>query len=77
MKRPELSWQNGVLFEKDGSELLVQVDGMGNEVVLRSRGALRKELLSIIANDLDVLNDTFPGLSEKITKWIPCPLFTL
>lgn len=72
VRRPQLSWQSGVLFEKDGTEVLVQLAARGREIVLRSRGPIRKGLLSTIANELDVLNETFPGLPDKITKWIPC-----
>ena len=70
--RPELSWKNGVLFEKEQTELLVKIAETGNEIVLRSRGPMRKELLSTIANDLDILNDLFPGLDKSIAKLIPC-----
>jgi internalin A len=73
VRRPKLSWQNGVLFEKDGSECLVQITHKrGNEIVLRSRGIIQKELLSSIANDLDVLNESYAGLPSKVTKLIPC-----
>lgn len=70
--RPELSWATGVLFERDDTQVLVKVPPKGGEIVLRARGSERKELLSIIAADLDALNETFSGLGEKVSKWIPC-----
>ncbi len=31
-----------------------------------------KQLLSVIAADLDALNDSFQGLRDKVDKRIPC-----
>lgn len=70
--RPKLGWLTGVLFESDETQLLVEIALKGDEIVLRARGLERKELLSIIAADLDALNNTFDGLAEKVTKLIPC-----
>lgn len=69
---PDLAWANGVLFEKDGSSVLVQATSSGNEIVLRARGPEAKTLLGIIAADLDALNANFSGLEEKLQKLIPC-----
>jgi internalin A len=68
----ELSWKNGVFFENGDTSLLAQVSERGDEIILRARGPQRKELLSTISMDLDVLNDSFSGLNEKIAKRIPC-----
>jgi internalin A len=70
--RPEMGWVTGVLFERDGTEVLVEIPPKGGEIVLRARGAERKELLSVIAADLDALNDTFHGLREKVSVLVPC-----
>lgn len=70
--RPDLGWASGVLFERENTQVLVEIPLKGGEIVLRARGIERKELLSIIASDLDALNDTFPGLDDKVTKLIPC-----
>ena len=70
--RPELGWLTGVLFERDGTQVLVEIPPKGGEIVLRARGLERKELLSVVAADLDALNATFKGLPEKIAKLIPC-----
>jgi internalin A len=70
--RPDMAWTSGVLFERDGSQVLVEIPAKGGEIALRARGHERKELLSVIAADLDALNDTFHGLSERVTRLIPC-----
>ncbi|HBP89205.1 MAG TPA: hypothetical protein DD706_16075 [Nitrospiraceae bacterium] len=70
--RPEMAWATGVLFEREETQVLVQITLRGNEIVLRARGPERKALLSVIASDLDALNASFPGLEEKLGKWIPC-----
>lgn len=70
--RPELGWLNGVLFERDDMQLLAEIAPSGKEIVLRARGFERKELLSVIAADLDTLNKTFDGLTDKVEKLIPC-----
>lgn len=72
VKKPELGWTNGVFFEKKDTALLAQVSQNGKEIVLRARGPMRKELMSRISEDLDELNKSFSGLSEKIIKKIPC-----
>jgi hypothetical protein len=71
--RPELAWLTGVLFERNGAKVLVELSAQGNEIVFRARGIERKELLSIIAADLDNLNKPFFEKSpEKVTVLIPC-----
>ena len=72
VQQPELGWKNGVLFELGSTQLLVQLSVKGDEIILRTRGPQCKELVSIISADLDALNDSFSGLSEKVTKKIPC-----
>jgi internalin A len=72
VKRPELSWVFGALFERGGSEVLAEVPAKGGEIVLHARGYERKELLSVIAADLDALNDSFHGLKDLVSKWVPC-----
>lgn len=70
--RPEMGWTTGVLFERDGTQVLVEIPPNGGEIVLRARGQEHKELLSVIAADLDALNATFPRLEEKVSKLVPC-----
>lgn len=72
VKQPELAWMSGALFERDETQVLVEIPPKGGEIVLRARGVEHKELLSVLAADLDKLNNTFNGLAEKVTKLIPC-----
>ncbi len=69
---PELGWQTGVFFEQGDTALLVQLSDKGDEIIFRARGAERKELLNIIAAELDALNATYEDLPEKIIKKVPC-----
>ncbi len=70
--QPELGWVTGVSFERDGSQVLVEIPPKGGEIAMRARGPERKELLSVIAADLDALNESFHGLKERVEKLIPC-----
>jgi internalin A len=69
---PGMAWVTGVLFERDSTAALVEILANGSEIELRARGTERKTLLSVIAADLDALNDSFQGLREKVDKRIPC-----
>ncbi len=69
---PDLAWTDGVLFEREETQVLVQATPRGNEIVLRARGPEHKGLLSVIASDLDALNASFKGLDEKLQKFVPC-----
>ena len=72
VRNPEMAWITGVLFELDDTSVLVELLPAGNEIELRARGPERKALLSAIATNLDALNESFPGLHEKVDKRIPC-----
>ncbi|SFL80318.1 Ras of Complex, Roc, domain of DAPkinase [Nitrosomonas communis] len=72
VKRPNMAWTTGVLFERNATEVLVQIPPHGSEIVLRARGPEHKALLSVIASDLDTLNASFSGLEERIEIRIPC-----
>jgi hypothetical protein len=72
VQRPEMAWTTGVLFERVKTQVLVEATARGNEIVLRARGPESKALLSVVASDLDALNTKFPGLVEKLQKWVPC-----
>ncbi|QOY88962.1 COR domain-containing protein [Paludibaculum fermentans] len=69
---PELAWVTGVLFQRDGTSVLVELLPNGNEIELRARGPEQKALLSVIAADLDAVNASFQGLRDKVEKLIPC-----
>jgi len=72
VKQPDLCWSHGALFEHGDTQLLVETGARGNEIALRSRGPEQKALLSVIASDLDALNDSFRGLKDKVSKLVPC-----
>ena len=72
VRNPELAWVTGVLFERDSTAVLVELLANGSEIELRARGPERKALLSVIAADLDALNESFQGLRDRVDKRIPC-----
>jgi len=72
VQNPEFSWISGALFERDGTKLLAEVSTKGGEILLRARGPERKELLSVIASDLDAMNEGFHRLKDLVSKWVPC-----
>jgi GTPase SAR1 family protein len=69
---PEMAWVTGVLFERETTKVLVEVLADGSEIELRARGPERQALRSVIAADLDALNESFVGLRDKVDKRIPC-----
>ena len=69
---PAMAWVTGVLFERDSTAVLVELLANGSEIELRARGPEHKALLSVIAADLDALNESFQGLRDKVDKRIPC-----
>jgi hypothetical protein len=70
VRDPSNAWTTGVLFERDGTFVLVELLPAGDEIELRARGPERKGLLTAIATSLDSLNASFPGLQDKIEKHI-------
>jgi internalin A len=72
VRNPEMAWVTGVLFELDHTAVLVELLANGSEIELRARGPERKALLSVIAADLDALNESFQGLHDKVDKLVPC-----
>ena len=72
VRRPDLCWSIGALFEHGETQVLVDTTARANEIVLRGRGPEKQALLSVIASDLEALNSTFPGLKDRVGKWVPC-----
>ena len=72
LRDPEMAWVTGVLLERDDTAVLIEVLANGSEIELRARGPESKVLLSVIAADLDSLNESFQGLRDKVDKRIPC-----
>jgi hypothetical protein len=73
---PDLCWSRGALFEHGATQVLVETTDRGNEIALRGRGPEQQALLSVIASDLDALNDSFRGLQGKVEKLVPCVCLT-
>jgi len=69
---PAKAWTTGVLFERDHTAVLAEILPQGSAIELRARGPEHKALLSVIAADLDALNESFTGLRGKVEKLIPC-----
>src|SRR5271157_4392872 len=67
-----MAWVTGVLFERESTAVLVEILANGSEIELRACGPEHKALLSVIAADLDDLNESFQGLRDKVDKRIPC-----
>jgi hypothetical protein len=61
-----------VLFAREDTQLLAELLPSGSEIALRARGPERKGLLSVVAAELDAINDSLPGLRDKVEKLIPC-----
>ncbi len=72
VRDPEMAWVTGVLFEREGTAVLLEILANGSEIELRARGPEARALLSVIAADLDALNESFQGLRDKVHKLIPC-----
>ena len=71
VRNPQMAWISGVVLEREGSSVLAEILASG-EIELRARGPERKALLSVVASELDALNDSFQGLRDKVDKRIPC-----
>jgi Leucine-rich repeat (LRR) protein len=69
---PEKASVNCLLFERETTQVLIELQASGNEIELRARGPERRALLSVISADLDAINAKLPGLQDKVGKWIPC-----
>src|ERR1017187_4923626 len=72
VRNPEMAWVTGVLFAYESTAVLVEILVTGGEIELRARGPEHKALLSVVAADLDALNESFQGLRDKVDKRIPC-----
>jgi hypothetical protein len=72
VSNPEMAWVTGVLFKHDNTAVLVELLANGSEIELRAHGPEHKALLSVIAADLDALNESFQGLRDKVDKRVPC-----
>lgn len=76
VRNPEMAWVTGVLFEHDKTSVLVELLPNGQEIELRGRGPQRGSFIKVVAADLDALNESFPGLADRVDKRIPCTCAT-
>ncbi len=74
VKQWDWSWRHGAFFEHEGTQVLVEETKCDNrsEIEFRARGPERKELLSVLAGDLEALNNSFKGLKDRVDKLVPC-----
>ena len=72
VSQPELGWGAGALFERGETQVLVEIGARAGNMDMRARGPERKELLSVIASDLDALNASFHGLAQQVRVLVPC-----
>jgi hypothetical protein len=73
VRDPDRSWASGAYFEHGQTKLLASISSStGQEIELRARGPDRKNLLNVIASDLDALISSFEGLRHKVLKLVPC-----
>ena len=69
---PQHACVTAVLFERGATAVHAELLPSGREIELRGRGPERRALQSVVAADLDALNDSFAGLADKVDKRIPC-----
>ena len=73
VRQPDRCWRSGAYFERGQSVLLARLPSPGgHEIEFRASGPGRKSLMSMITSDLDALNASFEGLSDKVRKFVPC-----
>jgi hypothetical protein len=70
---PEMAWTTGVLFQKEGTTVLAELLPDGREIELRARGPEARDLQSIVAAELEALNNSIEGLGGKVDARVPCP----
>ena len=67
-----LVWKNGVLLKKNEARAEVIEYYGKREITIRVNGALPRDLMTVIAYELDAINATYHDL--KFSKRIPCNL---
>jgi GTPase SAR1 family protein len=70
LKNIENAWKKGVLLERNNTLALVKELYAQNEIAIKVKGTHQKELLTIMAEEIDRINNSFPGI--KVQKLIPC-----
>lgn len=70
LKDFDLAWQNGVIIERYETKALIRETYASRSITINVLGILAKEFITIISEELDILNETFPYL--KVQKLIQC-----
>ncbi len=70
VKDPTLAWKSGTIFERENSKAMVEEEwGRGN-LNIKAVGPYRKELLTIIADEIERITSLFNNL--EVNKYVPC-----
>ncbi len=64
------AWKTGVIFTRQGAKIKVVESYDARSLHLSGTGAQVRDLMTIVADEIDALNNTYPNLTPK--KWIPC-----
>lgn len=64
------AWKTGVIFTRQDAKLKVVETYDARSLHLSGTGAHVKDLMTIVADEIDALNSSYPNLTLK--KWIPC-----
>lgn len=69
---PDLSfaWRAGIILERQGTSARIMETYAKREIVVRVKGELPKDLVTIISEEIDSINESYKNL--KVEKMIPC-----
>ncbi|MCB0841576.1 MAG: GTPase, partial [Bacteroidetes bacterium] len=66
-------WQRGAIFKLDGARAEVSERFRDKEIHIKVKGENRKELMTIITHEIDLINSTFDfGERLRVAQKIPC-----
>jgi hypothetical protein len=66
----ELVWREGVILEKDETRAEIIENYARREIKIRVAGRRKKELITIVAYEIDKIHGTYAR--PMCSKWIPC-----
>lgn len=70
LREPGLARQSGAILERDQATARVVEAWEEKKIRIHVRGPHRKELITIIADEMERITSPFTNL--RITKWVPC-----
>ncbi len=70
VKSAEEAWRAGAVFRRHSSAALVTETYAKREILVRVSGEQCRELMTIVAEEIDSINDGYPSI--KVEKMIPC-----